>query len=365
MKAAVLRRAGEPLAIEDLVQEEPKRGEVRVRMMSAGLCASDHHIMEGMIEYPLPLVLGHEGSGIVEDVGDDVTMVDVGDPVILSFAPSCGRCGSCRSGNGNLCDTHRETSSLQFDGTNRLRDSDGTGVYQMQKLGVFAESQVVPEQACFKIETPMPWESAALVGCAVTTGVGGALNAPGIGAGDTVAVFGCGGVGLNVIQGARLLNASRIIAVDVIGHKLEFAYKFGATDVVNARETDPVEAIQDMTDGGVDYAFDSFGNPNVIAQALGSIRKAGTAVLIGLPALGDEAPVDMVDMVRNQKRLVGSFYGSAPPHETFRLLLDFYNRGKIDVDSVVTRRYGLDQINEGFDALARGEDGRGVIVFDD
>ncbi len=161
-----------------------------------------------------------------------------------------------------------------------------------------------------------------------------------------MAVFGCGGVGLNVIQGARLLNASRIIAVDVIGHKLEFAYKFGATDVVNARETDPVEAIQDMTDGGVDYAFDSFGNPNVIAQALGSIRKAGTAVLIGLPALGDEAPVDMVDMVRNQKRLVGSFYGSAPPHETFRLLLDFYNRGKIDVDSVVTRRYGLDQINE-------------------
>ena len=365
MKAAVLRKPSQRMDVEDLVQEEPNRGEVRVRMMAAGLCASDHHVIEGMIEYPLPIVLGHEGSGIVESVGDGVESVDAGDAVILSFAPSCGRCQSCRIGNGHLCDTHRETSSLHFDGTTRLRDSGGLGVYQMQKLGVFAESQVVPEQACFRIEAPMPWESAALVGCAVTTGVGGVLNAPDIGAGATVAVFGCGGVGLNVIQGARLLNASRIIAVDVIGHKLEFAYKFGATDVLNARDCDPVEAILDLTGGGVDYAFDSFGNPAVIAQALGSIRKAGTAVLIGLPALGEEAPVDMVDMVRNQKRLVGSFYGSAPPHESFRRLLDFYRKGKLDIDSLVTRRYSLEEINEGFAAMARGEDGRGVITFND
>ena len=244
MKAAVMYRTHAPLRIEDLDQDPPKQGEVRVRTMAAGLCASDHHVIEGKMTYPLPVVLGHEGAGLVEEVGNGVTRFSPGDRVILSFQSSCGRCPPCRRGEGNLCDTHRSTPFTMFDGTVRLHDSDGTDVRQMQKLGVFAESLIAPQEACQILPDEVPWESAALIGCAVTTGVGGVLNTPGIQPGDTIAIFGAGGVGLNAIQGARLLNAARIIVVDIFDHKLEFAYKFGATDIINSRESDPVEEIK-------------------------------------------------------------------------------------------------------------------------
>ncbi len=364
MKAAVLYEPMIRMPIVDLVQQSPKPGEVRVRMEAAGVCASDHHVINGTAIFPKPIVLGHEGAGTVAKLGDGVTSVSPGQRCILCFVPDCGRCRSCRAGLPNLCDTNRKTGTRQYDGTLRLHDKEGRGVHQYAKLGVFGESVVIPQQACFPIPDELPAEVAALIGCSVTTGVGAVINQPGMKAGMSVAVFGAGGVGLNAIQGARLLNASRIIAVDIHNHKLEFTYKFGATDVINAREQDAVKAIQDLTGGGVDYAFDSFGSKVTTRQMVDSTRKGGVAVLIGLAPDGDRAGIDMVDMVRNQKTLTGSYYGSVSPHQTFRTLVDFYLNGKIDVDSLIVRRYELDEINEGFDALARGEDGRGVIVYE-
>ena len=352
------------MPIADLEQQAPKAGEVRVRMGAAGVCASDHHVMKGETTFPMPIVLGHEGAGVVEEVGSGVTSVKPGDRCILSFVASCGYCHSCRTGSPQVCDTNRLTGTRQYDGTFRLKDSQGRDVHQFAKLGVFAESIIVPHQACYPMPDGVPMEVACLIGCSVTTGVGGVINQPGIRAGMTVAVFGSGGVGLNAIQGAKLLNASRIIAVDIHDHKLEFTYKFGATDVVNSRSEDPVKKIIEMTGGGVDFAFDTFGGAITTEQMMGSLRKGGTGVLVGLAPEGMTAGVNMVDLVRNQKTLVGSYYGSASPHETFGKLVDFYLKGRIDIDSLVTRRYPLEEINEAYDALARGEDGRGVIVFD-
>jgi S-(hydroxymethyl)glutathione dehydrogenase/alcohol dehydrogenase len=256
---------------------------------------------------------------------------------------------------------------MQFDGTVRLHRGD-IDIQQMGKIGVFAESVVVPQEACYPLKDEskghlLSPQAAALIGCCVTTGAGAVINSPVASAGMTVAVFGCGGVGLSVIQGARLMNASRIIAVDVYSHKLEFSYKFGATDVVNSRETDPVEAIVELTEGGVDMAFDSFGGSITTASAFSSVRKGGTAVVIGLSAPEESLPIDLYQMVVSQKSLVGSFYGSANPHETFGKLARFYSRGVLEVDSLITRTYSLDEINNGLEALERGEDGRGVILF--
>ena len=363
MKAAVLFESNKPMPIMELDQSEPKTGEVRVRMSAAGVCASDYHVMIGHNPTPMPIVLGHEGAGVVETIGPDVTTVKKGDRCVLSFVPNCGHCRSCRTGLSNLCDTNRETGTRQYDGTFRLHTADGIEVHQFAKLGVFAESIVVPQQACYPMPDDVPMEVGALIGCSVTTGIGGVINQPGMRAGMTVAVIGAGGVGLNALQGAKLMNASKVIAVDIFDHKLEFAYKFGATHVINSRQQDPVPAIQEMTGGGVDFAFDTFGHRITTEQAYGATRKGGTTVVIGLAPDGMKAEIPLVDLVRNQKTLVGSYYGSASPHETFGKLLDFYLQGRIDVAGMVTRRHRLEEINEAYEALARGEDGRGVIVF--
>ena len=363
MRAAVLYEANQPLKIEELSQDPPKAGEVRVKMDVAGVCASDFHVMKGTATLPLPVVLGHEGAGTIAEVGPGVTRVTPGERCILSFVSNCGHCRMCRTGHPQLCDTNAKTGARQYDGTVRLHSGE-TDVHQMAKLGVFAESIVAPQQACHPIPDSVPMHVAALIGCCVTTGVGAVVNSPGARPGATVAVFGCGGVGLNAIQGAKLMNASRIIAVDIYDHKLEFTYRFGATDVVNARETDPVEAIRELTGGGVDLAFDTFGSAVTTANAVNALGKGGTAVLVGLGAAGETAPIDMVDMVRNQKTLVGSYYGSASPHETFDTLVNFYLKGSLDIEGLIARTYSLDQINEGFDALGRGEDGRGIIRFE-
>ena len=362
MRAAVLYEANRPLEVEELSQDPPRAGEVRVKTDVAGLCASDIHVMKGTAVLPLPVVLGHEGAGTIAEVGGGVSRVKAGDRCILSFVSNCGHCRLCRTGNPQLCETNAATGTRQYDGTLRLRKGD-LAIHQMAKLGVFAESIVAPQQACHPVPAGVPMHVAALIGCCVTTGVGAVINSPAMRPGASVAVFGCGGVGLNAIQGARLMNASRVISVDIYDHKLEFAYKFGATDVVNAREVDPVQAIRDITGGGVDLAFDTFGSASTIVNAVDSLLTGGTAVLVGLGAVAETAPIDMVDMVRNQKTLVGSYYGSASPHETFDKVVDFYLRGILDVESLITRTYSLAQINDGFEALDRGEDGRGVIKF--
>ncbi len=363
VKAAVLYEPNERMPVLDLDQLPPRHGEVRVRIGAAGVCASDHHVMKGQTSFPLPIVLGHEGAGVVEEVGEGVTTVSTGDRCILSFVPSCGHCRSCRTGLQNLCDTNRLTGTRQYDGTFRLFDGEGVEVHQFAKLGVFAESIVCPEQACYPIPDDVPMSTAALIGCSVTTGVGGVINQPSARAGMTVAVFGVGGVGLNVIQGARLLNASRIVAVDILDSKLEFAYRFGATDIVNSRSEDAAETILELTDGGVDMAIDAFGHPATTRDAYAATRKGGTCVVIGLAPEGFDAEIPMVDIVRNQKTVVGSYYGSASPHETFRVLLDFYRSGKLDIDGLAVRDYPLEKINEAYDDLESGADGRGVIVF--
>lgn len=364
MKAAVLFEANKPMPVIELDQSEPKTGEVRVKMSAAGICASDHHVMTGDNPTPMPIVLGHEGSGVVEAVGPGVSSVKVGDRCVLSFVANCGHCRSCRSGLSNICDTNRVTGTRQYDGTFRLHTKEGEEVHQFAKLGVFAESIVVPQQACYPMPDDVPMEVGALIGCSVATGVGGVINQPAIRAGMTVAVIGTGGVGLNALQGAKLVNASKVIAVDVLDHKLEFAYKFGATHVVNSKSEDPVKAIQELTDGGVDFAFDTFGHQITTKQAFDATRKGGTTVVVGLAPDGMDANIPMIDLVRNQKTLVGSYYGSASPHQTFATLLELYQQGRIDVGGIVTRQYKLEEINEAYEALERGEDGRGVIVFD-
>jgi S-(hydroxymethyl)glutathione dehydrogenase/alcohol dehydrogenase len=363
LKAAVLYDPKTRMPIVELNQQAPKAGEVKVQIGAAGICASDHHVITGTAKFPLPIVLGHEGAGVVEEAGENVTSVKPGQRVVLSFVPSCGYCRSCRSGLPQLCDTHRATGTRQFDGTTRLKDPQGREVFQYTKMGVFGEAIVTPQQACFPLPDDVPMDVAALIGCSVTTGVGAVINQPNIRAGMTVAVFGCGGVGLNAIQGAKLINSSRIIAVDIHDHKLEFAYKFGATDVVNARSQDAVKAVREMTDGGADFAFDTFGSARTSTSAYDATRKAGTTVIVGLAPDGEKGPFDLVDMVRNQKTVVGSYYSSVSPHETFRKIIEFYRKGRLDISSVIVRRYTLEEVNEGFDALARGEDGRGVIVF--
>lgn len=363
MKAAILYEIDQPLQIKDIRQDPPKAGEVRVRVAASGICASDYHVAKGHLNLMRPMVLGHEAAGTVEEIGEGVTGLKPGDRCVMSFVSSCGHCRLCRAGSTQLCETHFSTGPAMLDGTVRMHDGDND-VYQMSKLGSFAEYMVVAQQACHPMPDEVPMHVAALIGCSVTTGTGAVINNPVARTGMTVAVFGCGGVGLNVIQGARLMNASRIIAVDIYDHKLEFSYKFGATDVVNAQEGDPAEAIQEMTGGGVDMAFDSFGSPVAIGNAFNSLRRGGTAVQIGLAKQGEQPQIDMVDMVRAQKSLVGSYYGSASPHATFDKLMDFYLKGKIDVEGLITRRYDFDQVNDGMDAFERGEDGRAIMIFD-
>lgn len=364
VKAAVLYAPNERMPVKEVEQVAPKTGEVRVRIGAAGVCASDHHIMLGQTNFPMPIVLGHEGAGIVEEVGPGVRHLEPGDRCILSFVPSCGHCRSCRTGLQNICDTNRLTGTRQYDGTFRLYDEDGVEIHQFAKLGVFAESIVCPQQACFKIPDGVPMPVAALIGCSVATGVGGVINQPDAQAGMTVAVIGVGGVGLNVIQGARLINAMKVIAIDIVDSKLEFAYRFGATHVINSRSEDVASRIAEITDGGVDMGFDAFGHPATTRLAYDITRKGGKCVLIGLAPEGTEANIPMVNLVRDQKTLIGSYYGSASPHETFGALVDFYLAGKLDIDGLAVREYPLDDVNEAYDDLEHGLDGRGVIVFD-
>jgi Zn-dependent alcohol dehydrogenase len=272
-------------------------------------------------------------------------------------------CGPCQSGSPQLCATNRLTGAKQFDGTTRLRDGEGQAVHQLSKISVFAEQSIVPAQACHPIPTDVPLEVAALIGCCVTTGVGAVINNPFMRAGASVAVFGAGGVGVNVIQGARLMNASRVIAVDIKPEKLEFARRFGATDVVDASSTDPVEAVRELSGGGVDFAFEVFGSGETLSNCLDVLRPNGVAVMVGLAPEKERATIEMTQIVRNQKHLMGCYYGSASPHETFERVLDFYQRGLLDVQGQITRRYSLNDINSAFEDLVNGKPGRGVITF--
>ncbi len=361
-KAAVLYEIHEPLRVVNLEMDDPKEGEVRVRIGAAGICLSDHHIMEGTGSTLRPVVLGHEGAGTVEEVGLGVSSVKVGDRCILSFVTNCGHCSTCRSGSPQLCLTNRLTGGRQFDGTTRLTDGEGQSVFQLSKIGVFSERSVVPARACYPVVGDVPMDVLALIGCCVTTGVGAVINNPFMRPGATIAVFGAGGVGTNVVQGARLMNAAKVIAVDLNQEKLDFVKRFGATDLVNASEVDPVAAVKELSGGGVDFAFEVFGSGQTVAQCVEVLRPNGVAVVVGLAPEADRSSLEVTTLVRNQKILMGSYYGSASPHETFARILDFYQRGLIDVQGQITRRYPLEQVNEAYDDLIAGKPGRGVLI---
>jgi NDMA-dependent alcohol dehydrogenase len=364
LKAAVLYQYGQPLVVEDVELDEPRQGEVLVKVGAAGICRSDRHFMHGHAHIRLPAVLGHEGAGTVERVGPGVTLVKPGDQVILSFVPACGRCRSCLEGRSNLCDLHMATGPTMLDGTCRLHKGSQS-IHHMGKVACFAEYAVVPETGCIPIKASLPMDKAAMIGCCVPTGVGAALFSAKVRAGSTVAVVGCGGVGLNVIMGARLASAAQIIAVDIREGQLEFAMKFGATHTVNAADRDPVARVKELTGGrGADYTFEVFGSAETVKAAYDMCGKSGTVTVVGISPVGDEAPINAVDLVRNEKTLRGTYYGSAHCRVDMPMLVDLYLAGKLNLDDLVVRHYALDQVNEAYGDMDRGEVGRGAIMFD-
>ena len=368
MKAAVLYETKQPLVLEDVDLDEPRAGEVLVKVGAAGICRSDRHFMHGDARINLPAILGHEGAGTVERVGPGVTLTKPSDQVILSFVPACGRCKSCLAGYSNLCDLHMATGPFMLDGTCRLH-KNGQDIHHMGKVACFAEYAVVPETGCIPVPAnlsgDLPMDIAAMIGCCVPTGVGAAIYSAQVQPGSTVAVVGCGGVGLNVIMGAKLLNASQIIAVDIRESQLEFAMKFGATHSVNASDRDPVAQVKELTGGlGADYTFEVFGSAETIKAAYDMSAKRGTVTVVGIAPMDTEASINAVDLVRNEKTIRGTYYGSARSRNDMPTMVDLYLSGKLNLDDLVVRHYGLDQINQAYDDMDQGEVGRGAIVFD-
>lgn len=363
MRAAVLYKYGEPLAIAEVHLDDPGPAEVLVKIAASGVCRSDLHVMKGEWRPPLPIVLGHEASGTVEAVGDRVTHVRPGDPIILSFAPHCGYCRYCATGSPHLCATMRaELPGMLPGGSTRL-SKDGQRLHHFARTASFAEYAVIHQSAAIPVAPGVSLELAALVGCAVTTGVGAVINTARVRPGSDVAVIGCGGVGLNIVQGARLAGAARIIAVDLHAEKLDLARQFGATDTIDARAEDPVRAIEQLTGGGADYTFEALGSGPTIQVAYNALRPGGTAVVVGMAPTGEEASIDAYAMAFQEKTLKGCFYGSARGSVDMPRLVTLAQAGQLDLDSLVTRRYDLSDINEAYAALERGEPGRGLIVF--
>ena len=365
MRAAVLFKPNEPLQVVEVELDPPKAGEARVRMKAAGVCQSDWHVINGDWPTPLPVVPGHEAAGIVEEVGAGVTEVKVGDHVIFSFRPHCGQCRFCSQGRTVLCiGRNGSPGATLYDGTLRLKHK-GQGLHQMARIGTFSEQVVVPAEMLVPMRKDMPWAQAALVGCCVSTGVGAVTRHAKIEAGSTVLVIGCGGVGLNAVQGALLSGARTIIAADLLDNKLAMAKKFGATHTVNTSAGDPVKTIKELTGGfGVDYAFDAVNVEKTQALALDATCVGGRMVGVGVPHPGVRASYSPFMMVFTEKTISATFYGSVRPNLDFPIFVDHYMGGRLNLDGLISRTYKLDEINEGFRAMMGGEVARGVVVFD-
>jgi S-(hydroxymethyl)glutathione dehydrogenase/alcohol dehydrogenase len=361
MRGAVLHTSPGDLEITELVVDNPGPREVLVRTAAAGLCHSDLHAIDGSIPARLPACLGHEAAGVVEAVGDQVAHVAPGDHVISCLSVFCGHCEHCVSGHPNRCES---TEMRRGRGeSSRIALEDGTAINQFFSLSAFAELMLVHENALVKIVEDIPLDRAALIGCGVVTGVGAVIHTAGVAPGETVAVIGCGGIGLNCIQGARLAGAGRIIAVDRIGMKLELATAFGATDVVDASKVDPVEAVLEMTAGGVHHAFEAIGLKATAEAAFSMLRVGGTATVVGLLPFGVNVEVSGLSLI-GERKLQGSRMGS----NRFRLdmprLVDLYLQGRLELDRLISARITLDEVNDGFAAMKGGEVARSVIIFD-
>lgn len=359
MKAAVFHGPHQPMTIEDLALDTLKAREIRVRTKFAGICHSDLHFVEGIFPFRAPAVLGHESAGIVEEVGSEVEYVQPGDHVITCLSVFCGHCNHCLSGFPNRCGG-RETARKSGEGS-RL-SMNGDPVAQFAHLSSFAEQMLVHENAVVKIRDDMPLDRAALIGCGVTTGAGAALRTANVEAGTTVAVIGCGGVGLSAINGAAIAGAGRIIAVDQIASKLELATKFGATDTVDASQGDAVEQVQEMTGGGVDYSFEAIGLKQTCEDAWRMLTTGGTATVIGMVPAGQSIEVPGMDLLQ-EKKLQGSMMGSNRFRIDMPRYVDFYLSGKLMLDPLISRQISLSEINDGMELLKTGDVARQVIAF--
>ena len=362
-KAVVCREWNAPLQVEEIRVDPPKHGEITIKLAACGVCHSDLSAATGQIRFPPPVVLGHEGAGVVVEVGEGVTEFKVGDHVVSSFIYMCGKCRYCTQGRPVLCEQSAKALYTLPDGTVRTYDADGKPLNVFGGVGVMAEYATLHVNNAVKIDSDIPLSVAALVGCAVMTGVGSVFNTAQLKPGSTAAVFGCGGVGLNVIQGCVIAGAETIIAIDTNDEKLELARKFGATHTVNAtREEDVAEAIKKLT-GGVDYAFECVGVGKVVEQAYNSLSRGGTAVSMGVPSPADQTSFRTLSLPADERTLKGSWYGSARPQHDFPQLLSLYRRGKLKLDELVTRTCGIDEAVQAFEDMQSGRNARGVIVF--
>lgn len=357
MRAAVFTGVDEPLAVDEVELRPVGSRDVVVRLAASGVCHSDLSVLDGSRPVPPPAVLGHEGTGTVEEVGAQVSRVAVGDRVLGSFVPSCGRCRWCWRDESHLC-----AQSAAFLETARARYGD-TDAVAFLGLGTFAERMLVDESALVPVRTDLPDEDLALLGCGVTSGVCAVLNTAQVPAGATVAVLGCGGVGQAIVQGARIAGAARIIVVDPVAFKRQTAERFGATDGVDPDQGDPVEMVRELTAGiGVEYAFEAVGAPATVAQAFAMTGRGGATVVVGMPRFDAELRLPAFALFGEGKRVLGAKYGSAQVRRDFQRLIDLVEADKLDLTSLVTRRVGLDEINEAFRAMRAGEVIRSVVI---
>ena len=362
MKAAVLIAPNQPLAIEQLAISKPGPHEVLIRTAACGLCHSDLHFIEGTYPHPMPAVPGHEAAGIVEAVGSEVRTVKVGDAVVTCLSAFCGHCEFCVTGRMALC-LGAETRRAPGADPRLTRTSDGSPVAQMLNLSAFAEMMLIHEHACVAINPDMPLDRAAVIGCAVTTGAGAIFNACKLTPGETVAVVGCGGVGLATINAAKIAGAGRIIAADPIPEKRALALKLGATDVVDALAPDAAAQIQELTKGGVDHAIEAVGRPASAELAVKALRRGGTATILGMMPLSEKVGLSAMDLLSG-KKLQGAIMGMNHFPVDLPRLVDFYLRGLLDLDTIIAERIPLEAINQGFETMKSGASARSVIVFD-
>ncbi|RGE23105.1 alcohol dehydrogenase catalytic domain-containing protein [Leucobacter sp. wl10] len=365
VRAAVYRGDdGNRLAVETLTLAAPEHGEVRVRVRAAGVCGSDRHVLDGEWRVPLPAIMGHEAAGTVEAVGPGVRGLAVGDHVILAWHQACQRCGECAGGKPWACTRARSNDSLLPDGTTRWSDADGSAVYPYLATGAMSEAVVVPEFAAIRIDERVPFDVASLIGCSVGTGYGAVVNNARVLAGESAVVIGAGGVGLSIISALRLAGATPIVAVDVSEAKLAEARRAGATHAVPSGAELP-ERVTGITAGGADVAFEAIGRVQTMQQLPELIRPGGRAVFVGLPPEGRRVEVDGLLLAYEGKTIIGSNYGGLVPARDFPRVAGAYLSGALPLEDLISARVGLDEVNEAFDAMRRGERTRSVIVFDD
>ncbi len=363
-KAVICRENNKPPVVEEISVDSPKRGEIMVKLAACGVCHSDLSAINGTIPLPPPLVLGHEGAGEVVEVGEDVAGFAVGDHVVSSFIYMCGKCRFCSSGRPVLCVDQGNALMTPREGTPRVKDAAGKPLGIFSGCGVMAEYATMSIENFVKIDPKVPLDRAALVGCAVTTGVGAVFNTARVEPGSSVAVFGCGGVGLNVIQGAVIAGAEKVIAIDTVESKLGYAKTFGATDtlLLQAGE-DPGKALKKLTGGGPDSAFECVGNGELAAMAYRAIRRGGKAVVVGVAKGSDSTTIKPMTLVFEEKTLTGSYFGSCVPRIDFPRMLQLYMAGKLKLDELITKRYTIDEAPQAFADMEAGRNARGVIIF--